>query len=73
MKKFIFKSPETDLQKFASILDTLQKNILYITYRMDLVLKKVNQLGVDSGLQKQVNQYFEETSPQTDNEDKEPD
>ncbi len=73
MKNFIFKSIETDLQKIISSIDNelnlLQKNILYITYRIDSVLKKLNELKVDKGLQQQVDQYFEETSPQTDSDE----
>ncbi len=59
MKKFIFKSNEADLQKLYSTLETIQKNVLYLTYRMDLVLKKVNTLANDSNLQTQVDEYFE--------------
>ncbi len=69
MNKFLFKSSDPDLSKILSILETLQKNILYITYRIDSCLKKVTALETSSGLQKQVDEYFEETSPQTDNED----
>ncbi len=60
MKNFIFKSTDADLQKMFSILDNLQKNIVYITYRSDELLKLVRSLRVDSGLQKQVDQFFEE-------------
>ncbi len=77
MKNFIFKSIETDLQKIitiiASELNLLQKNILYITYRTDSILKVVNKLENDKGLQKQVDEYFEddeETSPQTESDTK---
>ncbi len=73
MKNFIFKSNESDLQKMFSILENLQKNIVYITYKTDAILKLVKQQGVDTGLQKQVDAYFEEdneTSPQTDPENK---
>ncbi len=74
MNKFLFKSTTADLSKILSILETLQKNTLYLTYRIDSVLKKVNELATDKGLQRQVDQYFEEdgepkTSPQTDTED----
>ncbi len=71
MHKILFKSNASDLSKILSILDTLQKNTLYITYRTDLVLKKVNEMATDKGLQKQVDQYFEEdeTSPQTDQDE----
>ncbi len=58
MNKFLFKSTTADLSKILSILDTLQKNTLYLTYRIDSVLKKVNQLDTDKGLQKQVDEYF---------------
>ncbi len=66
MNKFLFKSTAADLSKILSILETSQKNILYLTYRLDSVLKKVNQLVVDKGLQQQVDEYFDETSPQTE-------
>ncbi len=72
MKNFIFKSPDTDLQKMFQLLETIQKNGLYCTYRIDSLLKNFDKLLTDKSLQKQVDEYFEdeETSPQTDNEDK---
>ncbi len=78
MKNFIFKSTEADLQKIitiiASELNLLQKNILYITYRVDNILKIARVNETDKGLQQQVDKYFEddieETSPQTELEDK---
>ncbi len=60
MNKFLFKSTTADLSKILSILETLQKNTLYLTYRIDSVLKKVNKLDTDKGLQKQVDEYFED-------------
>ncbi len=64
MKNFIFKSNESDLQKIITIisseLNLLQKNVLYITYRVDSVLKIVKEQQTDKGLQKQVDEYFEE-------------
>ncbi len=71
MKNFIFKSIETDLQKMFTILETIQKNILYTTYRIDSLLKIVNGLTADKALQSQVDEYFEkdETSPQTDSDE----
>ncbi len=59
MNKFLFKSTAADLSKILSILETLQKNTLYLTYRIDSVLKKVNEVATDKGLQKQVDQYFD--------------
>ncbi len=73
MKNFIFKSSDADLQKMFQYLETIQKNVLYLTYRIDTLLKKVNGLTVDKDLQSQVDEFFEETSPQTDTDDKEPD
>ncbi len=65
MKNFIFKSTDADLQKMFSILDNLQKNVVYITYRVDMILKVVKSLETSSGLQKQVDDYFDEDN-QTD-------
>ncbi len=62
MTNILFKSRDQDLSKILSILETLQKNTLYLTYRLDSVLKKVNELATDKGLQKQVDEYFEDDS-----------
>ncbi len=72
MKNFIFKSTNADLQKMFQYLETIQKNGLYLTYRMDMLIKRYDKLLVDNGLQKQVDDYFtdDETSPQTELEDK---
>ncbi len=68
MKNFIFKSTAADLQKMFQLLETIQKNGLYCTYRIDSLLKNFDKLLTDKGLQKQVDEYFEseETSPQTE-------
>ncbi len=60
MKNFIFKSTAADLQKMFSILENLQKNMVYTTYKLDNILKLVKGLEADSGLQKQVDSYFDE-------------
>ncbi len=70
MKNFIFKSTAADLQKMFSILENLQKNMVYSTYKMDAILKIVKSLETNLSLQKQVDEYFEETSPQTDQQTK---
>ncbi len=67
MNKFLFKSTDADLQKIFQYLETLQKNNLYLTYRIDAVLKIVRGLETSSGLQKQVDEYFED-SAQTEEE-----
>ncbi len=72
--KFDFsKSIETDFRnKLQLQLDTLSKNVLYITYRIDMLIKRYDKIEIDKGLQKQVDEYFEEdeTSPQTDSDNK---
>ncbi len=76
MKNFIFKSTAADLQKIFSILENLQKNIVYITYKQDAILKLVKQLGADAGLQKQVDEFFEDSEkdiPEEKYEDKDGD
>ena len=60
MKNFIFKSTAADLQKMFQSIETIQKNVLYITYRIDMLIKKYNQIEVDKALQKQVDDYFPE-------------
>ncbi len=72
MKNFIFKSTAADLQKMFQLLETIQKNGLYCTYRIDSLLKNFDKLLTDKGLQKQVDDYFEgneETPPQTESEE----
>ncbi len=70
MKNFIFKSNESDLQKMFSILENLQKNIVYITYKSDAILKLVKSLTVSNQVQKQVDEFYDEDSPQDIPEEK---
>ncbi len=69
MKNFIFKSNESDLQKMFSILENLQKNMVYSTYKLDNILKLIKALNTDNNLQKQVDEYMSETSHQTDSDE----
>ncbi len=62
MNKFLFKSTDADLQKMFSILETIQKNVLYLTYRIDTILKNTNKVVIDKDLQTQVDEYFSEDS-----------
>ncbi len=62
MKNFIFKSTAADLQKMFSILENLQKNMVYSTYKLDAILKLVKALETDDKLQTQVDKYFDEDS-----------
>ncbi len=50
-------SPNAD---FYSKLDILNKNILYITHMEDKILKILNKMVTDKGLQEQVDKYFDE-------------
>ncbi len=59
MTKFIFKSNASDLQKISQQIETIQKNVLYITYRIDTITKDLRKVIIDKGLQKQVDEYFE--------------
>ncbi len=72
MTKFIFKSNASDLQKISQSIETIQKNVLYLTYRMDMLIKRYDALETNKALQTQVDEYFEETSPQTDSENNGP-
>ncbi len=60
MSKFIFKSNASDLQKISQSIKIIQKNVLYLTYRTDHILKTLNEMVTDKGLQKQVDEYFED-------------
>ncbi len=60
MKNFIFKSTDADFKKMFSIIETIQKNVLYLTYRIDMLVKEMKSLTTDKGLQQQVDEYFEE-------------
>ncbi len=62
MKNFIFKSTDADLQKMFTILETLQKNVLYTTHRVDFIIKEIRGEKVNKSLQSQVDEYFEEDS-----------
>ncbi len=73
MNKFLFKSSDADFQKLTQLLETIQKNGLYCTYRIDSLLKNFEKLLVDKDLQKQVDQYFSEDSEHIPEDDKEPD
>ncbi len=57
-------SPNADFYSKLDLLerklDIISKNVLYITHMQDKILKLVNKLDVDSGLQKQVSEYFED-------------
>jgi len=73
MKNFIFKSTDADFKKMFSIIETIQKNCLYTTYRLDTLLKEIKALTTNKELQTQVDKYFDEDAEHIPEEDKEPD
>ena len=70
MKNFIFKSTDADLQKMFQLLETIQKNGLYCTYRLDSLLKVLEAAQTNKGLQKQVDEYFEDDSEDIQHDEK---
>ncbi len=73
MKNFIFKSTDADLQKMFSILENIQKNMVYVTYKVDAIIKTVRMLETNARCQKEADTFYEgeshlgsETSHQTD-------
>ncbi len=69
MNKFLFKSTEADFQKLFQSLETIQKNVLYLTYRIDTILKNTNKVIIDKDLQSQVDEYFTDGSHPDDMKD----
>ncbi len=70
-----FKSSEPDLKfDIQSQFRVINGNILYLTREVDKIVRLVKTLSVDKNLQNTVDKYFdddiEETSPQTEIEDK---
>ncbi len=70
MTKFIFKSNASDLQKISQQIETIQKNVLYITYRIDMIIKKLDHDEVNKDLQTQVDEYFAQDTPEDIQADK---
>jgi len=78
MNNFIFKSPKRlikndSINVLGTVLDKLNQIQLELRHQRsehkDIMLM-LNKLIIDKHLQSQVDDYFEETSPQTDPEDK---
>ncbi len=59
MNKFLFKSTDADFQKLTSTLATIQKNVLYLTHRIDYMNRSINKILLDKDLQKQVDDFFD--------------
>ncbi len=70
-----FKSSEPDLKfDIQSQFRIINGNLLYLTREVDKLVRLAKVTEVNKGLQEQVDKYFEEdiqeTSPQTDSDDK---
>ncbi len=59
MNKFFLKSSEADFQKLIQQISTIHKNVLYITYQVDFIRKKVMDLEVNNNLQRQVDDFYD--------------
>ncbi len=69
MKNFIFKSTVADLHKMFTELETIQKNVLYLTHQVDFIRKLMVESKHDKDLKNTVDKYFDETSHQTELEE----
>ncbi len=72
------KSNESDFSSLQHdpFLDTINKNILYVTHTLDKCLAILKRIEIEDKLQKQVDEYFDaepfptkRTSPQTDSDE----
>ncbi len=63
MNKFFLKSTDADFQKLIQQIETIQKNILYITYQVDFIRKKVMSLEVNNNLARQVDNFYDDVQP----------
>ncbi len=59
MNKFFLKSTDADFQKLIQQIDTIHKNVLYVTYQVDFIRKKVMDLEVNNNLQRQVDDFYD--------------
>ncbi len=66
MKNFIFKSTDADFKKMFSIIETVQKNVLYLTYQIDWIRKEIKNIVTDKSLQKQVDDFYGPTEWEKD-------
>ncbi len=62
MNKFFLKSTDADFQKLIQQIATIHKNLLYVTYQVDFIRKKVMDLEINNNLQRQVDDFYGEKS-----------
>ncbi len=66
MNKFLFKSTDADFKKMFSVIEIIQRNVLYSTHQLDFLRKTILEMVHDKDLQTTVDKYFDETSHQTE-------
>ncbi len=59
MNKFFLKSTDADFQKLIQQINTIHKNVLYVTYQVDFIRKKVSELEVNNNLARQVDDFYD--------------
>ncbi len=64
MKNFIFKSTAADLQKMFQQIETIQKNVLYVTYRIDMLIKRYDKVEINKAIVKQADDYYQDKIPE---------
>ncbi len=78
MKNFIFKSTQADLQKMFEYIETKlevqNSNVLYLTHRLDYLIREFKSYQTSNKLQTQVDEYFDDREKDIpEDSDKEPD
>jgi len=69
--KFDFSKSPQDLQnKFQYMYTRLDKILELNRYTLELLQRIIKRYETDDGLQSQVDEFFEETSPQTESDNK---
>ncbi len=73
--KFDFSKSREDLQNKlqSNWLEIVNKNVLYLTHEIDQVKKIVTEIRNSANLQKQVDEYFDDSPQNIPEDDKEPD
>ncbi len=59
MNKFFLKSTDADFQKLIQQINTIHKNVLYVTYQVDFIRKKVMELETNNNLERQVDDFYD--------------
>ncbi len=64
MNKFFLKSTDADFQKLIQQIATIHKNLLYVTYQVDFIRKKVMDLEINNNLSRQVDDFYNKAESQ---------